>query len=241
MAMIITALIFLSFGLTTHAQSWWDTLNETPERIIGLLDLPDIVEGGCGSAPKRATARVFRGPSQNQPAAGTIYWHEIPDIECGLMIEGTGGIKEQIPTLESGYEVPAAIVYERRGSWFRIALKSRSVWIRNEARENFLSYPDLLDEHLPFLPQGWDGIVRAAPGPTSAVTPLAGWRDLLDRGLSIQYLGSRRVGKDLWIHLRLAAKGACDQMYEGVTDVSGWIPAYRPNGAPAVWFSSRGC
>ena len=90
--------------------------------------------------------------------------------------------------------------------------------------------------------QSWDGTLRATPGSSGRVTPLSpGWKALLDRQLSIQYLGSQRVGNDLWIHIRLAAKGACDRTYEGVTDVAGWIPAYHTDRAPSVWFSSRGC
>ena len=242
MSRFIVALLCFIGSIDAQAQSGWEYLDDSPERLIGLLDLPDIVRFGCGPAPKRATARVFRGPSENDVAVGTVYWHEVPDIECELMIERTGGIKEEVPTLESGYEEPAAIVFERRGSWYRLALKTGSAWIRHQVQQDFLSYPAMLEKQLPYIPQGWDGILRATPDPAGAVTPLSsGWRNLLDRGLSIQYLGSRRVGNDLWIHIRLAAKSACDHIYEGVTDVSGWIPAYRPNGSPAAWFSSRGC
>ena len=104
MAFIITALVFLTFSIDVHAQTGWDYLAETPERIIGLLDLPDVVAGGCGPAPKRSTAAVFNQPSENGPA-----------------------------------------------------------------------------------------------------------------------------------------KTPCGSIYEGVTDVTGWIPAYRPNGTPTMWFASRGC
>ena len=48
---------------------------------------------------------------------------------------------------------------------------------------------------------------------------------LSDRPVSFQYLGSRRVGNAIWLRIRLAAKGPCDQTYENVTDVEGWIPA----------------
>jgi len=242
MSAIITVLVLLTLSLAAHAQSGWEYLTETPERIIGLLDLPEIVAYGCGPAPKRITATVFSKPAQNGPRAGTIYWHEQADVACGLMIERPGGVKEELPTLESGYEIPAAIVYERRDAWFRIRLKGGSVWIRHAPEEDFLSYPEMLEENLPDILQGWDGTLRAAPGPGGAVTPLSeGWKVLLDRTLSAQYLGSQKVGDDLWLHVRLAAKTPCDQTYEGVTDLTGWIPAYRPNGTPTMWFASRGC
>jgi hypothetical protein len=58
---------------------------------------------------------------------------------------------------------------------------------------------------------------------------------------SVQFLGSRRVGNDTWLRIRLAAKGPCDQTYENVIDVEGWIPAYYADRTPLAWFSSRGC
>jgi hypothetical protein len=244
MARVIPALLFFLIGSgEAQAQSdQWEVFSKTPERLIGLLDLPDIVAGGCGPAPKRATARAFGAPSQNGPGIGTIYWREDGDAGCGLMIEKAGGAKDTIPTLESGYEIPAAIVFERRGPWFRIRLNNGSVWIRRSNESDFLPYPEILRKHLASTTQTWDGTLRATPGLSGRVTPLSsGWTVLLDRMLSIQYLGSQRVGNELWLHIRLAAKSACDQTYEGVTDVEGWIPAYHTDRTPSVWFASRGC
>jgi hypothetical protein len=173
---------------------------------------------------------------------GTIYLREEGDTGCGLMIEKAGGAKDTIPTLESGYEIPAAIVFERRGPWFRIRLNNGSVWIRRSNESDFLPYPEILRKHLASTTQTWGGTLRATPGLSGRVTPLSsGWTVLLDRMLSIQYLGSQRVGNELWLHIRLAAKSACDQTYEGVTDVEGWIPAYHTDRTPSVWFASRGC
>ena len=92
MARVIAALLLFFIGNgKAQAQSNWEYLSETPERLIGLLDLPDIVAGGCGPAPKRATARVFGAPSQNGPSVGTICWHKEADVVCELMIEKAGG------------------------------------------------------------------------------------------------------------------------------------------------------
>jgi len=237
------ALFFFIVAAGGQAQSNYEYLENSPERLIGLLDLPDIVQGGCGAAPKRATARAFSTASLNGVTVGTIYWREVADTFCGLMIDRTGGITEELPTLESGYEIPAAIVYERRGTWFRIRLKTGSAWVQHTSKEDFFSYPEVLGENLAHTLQSWDGTLRATPGTSGKVTPLpSGWKALLDRQLSVDYLGSQRVGNDLWLHIRLAVKGGCDHTYEGVTaDVDGWIPAYRPDRSPAVWFASRGC
>ena len=245
MARVITGLLFFFIG-TAAAQAqtdYWDYLSKTPERLIGILDLPEIVQGGCGPAPNRATARVFGAPSQNGPSVGTLYWHEVPNLECELMIERTGGVKEEVPTLESGYEIPAAIVFERRGSWFRIRLKDGSAWIRRADNEDFLSYPEVLVDNLAHTMQTWNGTLRATPGTSGQVVRLPdGWKALLDRQLSIKVLGFRRVGAEPWLHIRLAVEGGCDQKYEGVTeDIEGWIPAYHTDRTTLAWFSSRGC
>ena len=168
---------------------------KAPERLIGLLDLPDIVAYGCGPAPTRATTRAFATPSQNGRSVGTIYWREKRDVVCELMIEKAEGVKEGVPTLESGYEVPAAIVFERRGPWFRIRLKNGSAWIRRTDPEDFLPFPEILRDNLAHTMRTWDGTLRATPGPSGRITPLSpGWKALTDRpvSFSVPRLATRR-------------------------------------------------
>lgn len=243
MAVTIVALLFFTMhGVAAEAGDWWDTLSVTPERLIGLLDLEDVVRGGCGGPVERTTARVFNTPRENGAVTGTIYWQDSTDATCGLMFKNTQGDKEEVPTLESRYEIPAAIVYERRGPWFRVRLANGSAWIRRTDPEEFLPYPDMVREKLPHMLPGWDGILRQTPSTSGTITPLtAGWHELLERQPSVEYLGSRQVGKEVWIHIRLLTEGPCGQKLDGMTPVSGWIPAYRPNRTPSVWFSSRGC
>jgi len=240
---IAVLLFFFIVSVEPQAQNDnWDNLSKTPERLIGLLDLPDIVAGGCGAAPNRATTRAFATPSLNGRNVGTIYWREERDVVCELMIQRAEGVNEGIPTLESGYEIPAAVVFEQRGPWFRIRLKEGSAWIRRTDPEDFLPFPEILRDNLAHTMPTWDGTLRATPGLSGRITPLSpGWKALTDRPLSVQYLGSRRVGNDIWLRIRLAAKGPCDQTYENVTDVEGWIPAYHADRTPLAWFSSRGC
>ena len=244
MARVLAVLLFV-FAVCVQAQGQndnWDNLSRTPERLIGLLDLPDIVAGGCGAAPQRATTRAFASPSESGRSVGTISWREQRDVACELMIRRADGVSEGVPTLESGYEVPAAIVFERRGPWFRIRLKEGSAWIRRADSDDFRPFPEILRDNLAHTMTSWDGTLRASPDPSGRITPLSpGWKALMDRSLSVQYLGSRRVGQDIWLRIRLAAKGPCDQTYENVTDVEGWIPAYSADRTPLAWFSSRGC
>jgi hypothetical protein len=241
MALFIAAILFLFVAtIDARAQSGWEYLDKSPERIIGLLDLPDIVMGGCGPAPKRGTASAFATPSNAGAQVGMVHVRDEGDAGCRLMIETAGGIRERMPTMESGYEIEAAMVFERRGEWFRIRLPRGSAWVRRDPKD-FLPYPDMLRERLAYILQGWDGTLRETPGVSGNVRPLSsGWKGLLDRQLSIDYLGFRRVGGDLWIHVRLITE-VCGQLLQGVDPVTGWIPAYRLHRAPSVWFSSRGC
>ena len=161
MAVIIAALLFFTIhGVDAEARDWWEDLTRTPERLIGLLDLHDVVRGGCGEPVERATARAFSTPAENGVFVGTLYWQHSTDATCGLMFERVAGDKEEVPTLESGYEVPAAIVFERRGQWFRIRLAKGSAWIRRTDSEEFLPYPDLRRENLAHTLPGWDGTLR---------------------------------------------------------------------------------
>jgi hypothetical protein len=239
---IVAVLFFFMANGAAQAQSGREYFDDSPERLIGLLDLDDIVRGGCGEPVERTIARVFSEPSETSSAVGSIRWVDAGEKGCGLVIEGAGGIQQQLPAEESGYEIPAAIVYERRDQWFRIRLAKGSAWIRRADATDFLAYPDTLRDRLAYILQGWDGVLRETPGASRKAIPLSeGWKQLLDRGIDIDYVGSRRVDNDLWIYIRLTTEGECGQKLEGVTPVSGWIPAYRPNRSPSVWFSSRGC
>jgi hypothetical protein len=243
MARVIVA--FLFFFISNDgalAQSGWEYLDHTPERIIGLLDLPDIVGHGCGALEKRATARVFDSPSQTGAHVGTIYMRDEGNAGCGLMIERSGGVKEEVPTLESGYEIGAAIVYERRGSWFRIRLKDGFVWMRRGDQKDFLPYPEILRNHLSYILQGWDGTLRETPGSSGRVRPLTSeWRPRVNQQIDIEYLGSRRIGSELWIRVQFVTE-RCGQTVEGVPQpMTGWIRAYQSGRSPSAWFSSRGC
>ena len=243
MARIIAALLFFVIGsVGAQAQSGWEYLDDSPERLIGLLDLPDIVGSGCDPQIRRATARVSDTASQSGRQLGMLYLRDEGDAGCGLMIEGVDGTKEDVPTLESGYEIGALIVYERRGPWYRIRLPRGFGWIRRDDSRDFLSYPDILRERLAYVLQGWDGTLREAPGASGTIRPLPSeWKAQLDREIDIDYLGSRRAGNDLWVHIQFVTE-RCGKTVDGAPQaMTGWIPAYRSNRSPNVWFHSRGC
>jgi hypothetical protein len=74
MARLIGALLVVLIGsVPADAQLVWDYIDRSPEPIIGLLDLPDIIGDGCGSAKKPTTLPVFAAPSIDAVPLGTIF------------------------------------------------------------------------------------------------------------------------------------------------------------------------
>lgn len=235
MARVIAALLFfLITNGALQAQPDWGYLDHSPERIIGLLDLPEVVANGCDLRRKRSTVRVLEAPLSTGREIGRIYLNDHGNAGCWLMIERAGGIKEELPDLPTGLDIAAAVVYERRGGWFRIALQSGSGWIQRKDAKSFLPYPDLLRARLAHTRENWDGRLFTAPGTSGTAISLNG-------EVHVEYLGSRRVGDELWIHLRWGTN-RCESptdagaAVKGPSPVSGWTRAYRPNGAPSVWF-----
>jgi hypothetical protein len=148
----------------------------------------------------------------------------------------------ELPTEEIGYEVPAAVVYERTGNWFRIRLDEGSGWIQVSEPDRFTDYPNLVisDERLPFLETAWDGRLFNTPGAPSPIPLPNPWRSLLGTRISyVKILESRTTGRDLWFRIRLVNENPCGDP-PGLPEIEGWIPAYAGE-MRTVWFASRGC
>ena len=115
--------------------------------FVGLLPLPDVVGDGCG-VETSAAIPVFQAPSASGSRLGSISLRVTGkrDGSCDEAVLGTSsGASEQfdeLPTEESGYEILAAIVYQRSGNWFRIALQKGSGWIHRASAADFQEYPE---------------------------------------------------------------------------------------------------
>jgi hypothetical protein len=119
------------------------------------------------------------------------------ELSCTLLVRQHGSALEHaMPTEESQYEIPAPIVYERRGQWSRVALPTGSAWIGRAADDAFLPYPPLLKERMAYLRSGWDGMLRSAPGFAVATRVLpAEWRNQIADGHRENSLSERRESK----------------------------------------------
>jgi hypothetical protein len=140
--------------LASSAQDWHAAIHGAlvKEPVLGLLNLPDVVTADCIASA--AVIQLRGAPSNAAPAAGSLQQPK----PCELMVRRPGpGAAEELPTSESDYELPAAIVLQREGSWFRIALQQGSAWIERANSGDFLPYPNLLKDRLTYLGMGWDG------------------------------------------------------------------------------------
>jgi hypothetical protein len=212
--------------------------------VIGLLDLPDVTEnyasGACASAQ---SVELRQGPSAAASVAGAIYMRSDPEHGCALFFRrARTAVDEQLPSEESGYEVIAAVVYERRGRWFRIAIPQGSAWIERAGADEFLPYPRLLRERLSYLRRDWDGQLRRSPGGGGRIEPLpVEWRNQISRQIGVEVIGTTRIGNEDWIRVRFDLERCGSESVSRLPPVEGWVPAYRSNGTPVVWFYSRGC
>jgi hypothetical protein len=147
---------------------------------------------------------------------------------------------------ESGYEVAALGVFERRGGWLRLSLDdqgSRFGWV--QAEDDVLALDELLgtDEHLTYMTRTWNRIAYDAPGP-AGVRSARPARGVADRGgelVEVPYraLDRTMVGDRLWLHVELLDQ-VCGSSDPKVVDV-GWVPAESDSGELWAWFRSRGC
>ena len=252
MSLILTAIGLLLAAAdysSQAAQSWqWAVATDlTREKVVGLLNLPDLVAGGCGPV-QPASAALYDAPSASGRSIGSITLRVAdrqPDgSSCGdaqLIVQRTDGSPdEDLPTDETDYEVQAAVVYQRSASWFRIALQRGSAWVSRERPGDFQSYPDLLKDRLAYVRKGWSGLLWQMPGAGSGARVPSAWSHYFSEDIPVEVLEFRRIGGDAWIKVRLLTE-SCGERLEGVESATGWICAYDASNRPAAWFYARGC
>jgi len=237
---------FLCISDSVCAQRWFVSQNQNNTRVIGLLNLPDVTrnfsDDECRST-ESVGVQLYSTPSRTGAPLGAIYKRNHPEYGCGLLLKrAQTSTEEELPTEESGYEIAATVVYERRGRWFRIAIPQGSGWIERANDNDFLAYPPLLSQGLAYLRNDWDGQLRRTAGFESPTVPLQiEWKRLVSDQIGIEVLGMTRVGSDDWIHVRFSTDRCGDTAVKILNPMEGWLPAYRTDGATTAWFYSRGC
>src|SRR6476660_2283326 len=115
---------------------WGVSRDLVHERVVGLLPLPGLVGAGCGAEESKSVP-LYESPSDTGRRLGSIQFRVTERAQDGgacasaqlVVVDAGTASFEELPTEESGYEIPAAIVHERRASWFRVARQHGSAWL----------------------------------------------------------------------------------------------------------------
>jgi hypothetical protein len=135
-ARVVVLVLAEAFSLTvTAAQQSWEhavAAELIHERVIGLLDIPEIIGAGCGPREPRP-ATLYATPSRSRAPVGAItllVTGRQPDgSACNsaqLVVRRRDGSHEELPSEETDYEIRAALVHERSGLWFRLSHPRRA-------------------------------------------------------------------------------------------------------------------
>ena len=234
---------------TAQSQDWLVAQGQNQERIAGLLALPEVY----GVDPcELFVARKIDLYSSASTAASPIGVIERlnpprppaqPDCDEPVVVVRrlVDNSSDKLPFDESGYEYRKAVVYERSGRWFRIAIPKGSAWIQRSDDGDFMPYPDELKEEAfsTYLRQGWNGNLSQAPGGPSTAAPSV-WRSHASEEIPIRIIATQIVRGESWIHIRFETE-RCGVTVGALPPLEGWIPAHLPSKATSVWFYSRGC
>jgi len=242
-----------------------------PDRVLGLISLPQVFGMGPCDTFTPVPVGLFAEPDSTM-VRGTIVvdvpwtFHDGGGCE-GLSVKvrsADAAVPLDLPTLEAGYEEPAAIVLEHRGAWFRIRLHEGSAWMHAGPDNAFLPLERLIEDGLTYVANPGGATLASAPGspnefgvrdapdaPGSPGTPAAPGAPresresreprVLEAWDPVDVLETRWVEGHLWVRVAVLSHSVCDSLDEPTRIAEGWIPAHAPDGEPTVWFHSRGC
>lgn len=215
------------------------------DRIAGLLALPEVFGGGSCATFVPEDIPLYASPNDARPIAEIRVdqnWSFAPHGGCeGLVVRvHQGERKQELPTLEYDYEMPAAIVLEHHDRWFRIRLHEQSAWLKASVVDEFMPLSDLFEEFVGVttINKSFSGRLVGSPG---AITG-----PILPRVAPNQPVRVIEIRESLgrsWVQLEVLSNSACTAGKDGPPEViaTGWLPMYDNDGEPTVWFSSRGC
>ena len=204
---------------------------------MGLLTLPEVFgDGPCHQfSPEEVPLFAEMGSEQS---IGVIrvdrHWTFPESGGCeGLAVKVHRGARvSALPTEESDYEAPAAIVLEERKKWFKVRLADGAAWVRASEKNIYYSLEALLLSGLTYITEG--GQLFSRPGGADAVA-------MAESGDPVRV--AEVVGMDdrLWLHVQVLSHSPCESADEPRVLSQGWMPAHGLSGRPTAWFRSRGC
>ena len=183
------------------------------DAMVGLLDLEPLAHGG--------NVPILAEPREGAAVLTTVDDHP------------------QVESREVGYEVPAAVVFERREGWSRVRLSDgRGGWISPESSGTWFPYAELPIRRLAYLTPSWSGHVWPEVG--AGIPWRSALRSTTAEEVSVEVLESMVLGGVPWFRVHVLAESPCEGG-DPRTILSGWVSGYGADGEHTVWYYSRGC
>jgi len=166
----------------------------------------------------------------------------------------------QFAMLETGYEHPSILVYQRiddprESDWLQVIVDGARTWIRVRPEDHYTPYTELFDKgRLAYLLRKTIDIAEAPDGPTTRRVlepeelgidfegPWEASVQVVGRA-EIVTLAGQQPSRDHWLKIRVETRPPCEgEQIPAEPLTEGWIRArHQDDQSIAVWFHSRGC
>jgi hypothetical protein len=150
---------------------------------------------------------------------------------------------EELVFEEIGYEAGAAVVYEQRAGWYRLALagrNNRGGWVKAADAGHYFPVAELLPKRFTYLNEHWNGDLWSSPEEGGSVRRSRLKRDEGEQEYVVDVREVRQTDRGLWLKVALYNGSPCEDGEVEVVEEA-WLPAYSSSGQLAVWYYSRGC
>ena len=194
--------------------------SEDPPHLIGLVEIPSVLDDTGASAHKPVTLRT--DASDTAPVACVV--RTASDLE----------------TREHGYEELSAVVYESKAGWYRVRCTSggaRPAWLAAGDGGTFRPLEELVKDGLAYLTPEWDRSLYQRPRRTAGSHRVRVAAEQPD----ITVADATDVDGELWLLVIVYAEGRCTAEEPAAVLDAGWTPAHNTRGDVTAWFYSRGC
>lgn len=215
------------------------------DRVIGLLSLPEAFGNSECAAFEPGEIPLYAEATDATPIAFIRVdqnWSFAPHGGCeGLEVSvHRGGERQQLPTREYDYEMPAAIVLDRHDGWFKVRLDKGTAWLQASPLDRFMPLEELFEEFVGVteIAQSFSGRLVDAPGrPATSASPR------VVASQPVRVIEIRSVGGQAWAQVEVFDHSVCTAPDNGPPRViaRGWVPLHDSSGEATIWFSSRGC
>jgi hypothetical protein len=232
----ILAIVML-LGAVVHAAA--------DDRVLGLLALPEVFGAGACAVFEPVDVPVHAAPNDGKPMAVIRVdrnWSFAPHGGCeGLQVSvHRGADRHELPTREFDYEMPGAIVLDRREGWFKVRLHDGPGWIKPSVVDRFMPLADLFEEFVGVTAINRSFTSRLASAPGELAGPIL---PRVVPSQPVRVVEIRESSGSPWVHVEVLGNSVCTAADHGPPQViaAGWLPLHDADGEPSIWFSSRGC